>query len=343
MRAAVLKSPRNIEIQEIDKPVITEDEVLVQLKSCGICTLEQRLFSGDIDLFYPVVPGHEAAGEIVEIGSRVIGEFYPGMPVALDLVIRCGECYYCRTGKSNMCRNRFKKGQRVLGGFAEFMAVQGTQIYPVIKGTGFLEAAFSEPVACCIRSLKKMELSLAEDILIIGAGTMGILHLQVALAMGARVFVSDPDASRCKTAESLGEYRTINPGPEDLVSIILAETGERGVDVCVVTSAAPEALDAGLAALGKTGRVNIYTSYLENTPIPIDANTVHHNEIVITGSEARTEYDFHQAVRMIGFKKIDVAPLISKVIGFDEIEKGFSDAADPATFRILLEHERLAG
>jgi 2-desacetyl-2-hydroxyethyl bacteriochlorophyllide A dehydrogenase len=340
MKAAVLVEPGKIEIQDIDIPKIGPDEILVKLKTCGICTVEQRLYKGDMKIFFPIIPGHEASGEIIEVGPKVIGSFSPGMPVALDLVTRCGECYYCRTGKSNMCVNRYKKGQRVLGGFAEYRAVRGSQVYPLIEGTPFREAAFSEPVACCIRSLKKVGLSLAEDVLVLGAGPMGLMHLQVALTMGARVFVSDPDVKRLKTAELLGSFRSLDTNNENLKSAIFEETEGRGVDACIVTSSSREALTSGLEVLGKTGRLNIYTSYLDKPPIPIDANTVHRTEVMITGSEARTEYDFHQAVRLIGFKKIDVEPLISKVIGFDEVTRGIEEAMSPETFRVLLENER---
>ena len=131
MKAAVLTEVRNIEVREVDTPAVANNEVLVKLKACGICTLEQRLYTGDMKIYYPIVPGHEASGVVVEAGSAVIGEYKPGARVAVDLVTRCGECYYCRTGQSNMCSNRFRKGQRVLGGFGEYIAVRGSQIYPI--------------------------------------------------------------------------------------------------------------------------------------------------------------------------------------------------------------------
>jgi L-iditol 2-dehydrogenase len=339
MKAAVLTAPEKIEIQEIQTPKITDEEVLVKLKDCGICTLEQRLYRGDMKIYYPIVPGHEASGEIVEVGKHVVGDFHVGLRVALDLVTRCGECYFCRIGKSNMCANRFNKGASVLGGFGEYIAVRAQQIFPISDDISFREAAFSEPVSCCIRSLKKIEISLAEDLLILGAGPMGIMHLQVALSMGARVFVSDPDAERLTTARELGAYKTIDPSSESLKDIILDETGGRGTDACVVTSSAKEALFGSFDVLAKTGRINIYTSYMDKPVLPIDANTLHRNEIMITGSEGRTEFDFHQAVRLICFQKIDVRPLISGVVSFGEIEKGIQEAMTSKTYRVLLEHE----
>ncbi|MBT3274333.1 MAG: alcohol dehydrogenase catalytic domain-containing protein, partial [Spirochaetales bacterium] len=186
MKAAVLVAPKKIDVQDVEKPEIKPNEVLVRAKNCGICTLEQRLFRGDMKIYYPIVPGHEVSGEVGEVGADVLSGIEIGTRVAVDLVMRCGECYYCRTGQSNMCANRFSKGLRILGGFGEFIAVRASQVYPFSEKLSFEEAAFAEPVACCIRSLARIQLGLVEDLLIIGAGPMGLMHLQVARAMGAR-------------------------------------------------------------------------------------------------------------------------------------------------------------
>jgi L-iditol 2-dehydrogenase len=337
MKAAVLLEPRKITIQEIEDPVMTDTRVLVRIRDCGICTLEQRLYTGDLKIGYPIVPGHEASGEIVEIGPRVIGEFSPGMHVALDLITRCGQCHFCRTGRSNLCSNRFKPGQQVLGGFGECIAVRGRQVHPIPEGMTLREAAFVEPVACCIRSLKKLQIELGENVLIVGAGPMGIMHLQVARAMGARVFVSDPDAKRLELSRSLGACAGIDPLSEDLEGAIRSETGGIGVDACVVTSPAEAALESGISALAKAGRLNIYTSYLEEMPLPMDANKMHRNESLITGSEGRTEIDFHQAVKLIGYGMIDVEPLISRVVGYENLAEGIEAAMGQDTMRVLLE------
>ena len=337
MKAAVLIEPKKMRIQDVEDPAVDDAKVVVRIRNCGICTLEQRLYLGDLKIFYPIIPGHEASGEIVEVGSKVIGHFRPGMRVALDLITRCGQCYFCRTGRSNLCANRFKPGQQVLGGFAEYIAVDGSQVFPIPDNMTLQEAAFTEPVACCIRSLKKLQVTLGENVLIVGAGPMGILHLQVARSMGARVFVSDPNTRRLDVAKSLGAYAGIDPTKEDLKETIRSETDGIGVDACVVTSPAQAALSSGVAALAKAGRLNIYTSYLEEMPLPMDANVMHRNESLITGSEGRTETDFHQAVKLIGYGMIDVKPLVTRVVHYDNISEGIEAAMSQDTLRVLLE------
>lgn len=165
---------------------------------------------------------------------------------------------------------------------------------------------------------------------------MGIMHLEAALCMGARVFISDPDKTRRKLAAELGAYLTIDPAAEDINGVVKEHTGGRGVDGYIITSPAPEALGHAFEAIARDGRVNIYTSYNEGAALSIDANTLHRNEYLITGSEGRTEHDFLQAVRLLSFGKVNVKPLISKITDFENIEEGMNAAMSNGTYRVLL-------
>lgn len=339
MRTATLTAPGTFEIRDAQTPTIDRGEILVKLKACGICTLEQRLFTGAMKIAYPLVPGHEAAGEIVEVGSSVVGDFRIGMRVALDLVMRCGECYYCKIGKSNMCANRFKKGLRILGGFAEYIAVRPSQVYQVPATLGYDEAAFAEPLACCIHSLKRLKVAMTEDILIVGAGVMGILHMLVAKGMGLRTTVSDPDPARLEMVRKLGADFVVDPKKTELVEFAKSISGGEGFSSCVITSPAPGAFESAAAALAKCARVNIYTAYDEKTIVPIDANVIHRSELLVTGTEGRLVEDFFQAVRLLSFGKIDVKPLISERTSFSRIAEGFESALSKKAYRVILEHE----
>jgi L-iditol 2-dehydrogenase len=340
MKSAVLVDAGKIEIQETDKPAVGANEVLVKIKYCGICTLEQRLFKGDMKIYYPIIPGHEASGQIESIGANVKSSLKPGDRVALDMVYRCHTCYYCRSGQSNFCENRFARGVAPLGGFSQFVVVEPARVFPIGENLSLEEAAFAEPVACCLRSLKKLNVTIAEDVLIIGAGPMGLMHLQVALAMGARVFVSDVDDSRLKTALEMGADGIINPVDHDVADVVKSFTEGRGADACVVTSPAFPALDSAFKAIRKNGRINIYTSYMQEKPVmPIDMNTLHRNEVLVTGTEGRTEFDFQQAVRLLSFGKISVKALISRIAALEEAEEAIIAAAGPETQRVLLRLE----
>ena len=339
MKAAVLVAPQQLEIQDLPDPTIDSREILVKLKACGICTLEQRLFTGAMKITYPLVPGHEASGEIVEVGKGVVGNFKPGMKVALDLVMRCGQCYYCRIGRSNFCENRFKPGQRMLGGFGEYIAVRPGQVYPASPALSFAEAAFTEPLSCCIHSLKKLRLSMSEDVLIVGSGVMGLMHLLVAQNMGLRTTITDPDPERLAMARQLGADYALDPRTTDVVSHAKEITEGLGFSACIVTSPAPVALENAVASLAKCARVNIYTAYEEKLTIPLDANTIHRQEFLVTGTEGRLEGDFFQAIRLLSFGKVKVAPLVSAKTSFSRIAEGMQTALSKSAFRVLLEHE----
>jgi 2-desacetyl-2-hydroxyethyl bacteriochlorophyllide A dehydrogenase len=339
MKAAVLMAPERMEIQTLPDPVPGNDEVLVKCKACGICTLEQRLYTGAMKISYPLVPGHEAAGEVVEVGKGTVGSLKPGMRVALDLVTRCGQCYYCRIGRSNHCANRFKPGQRILGGFAEYIVVRPAQVYPAAPGLSFAEATFTEPLSCCIHSLKKLKVAMSEDVLIVGAGVMGLLHLLVARCMGLRVTVSEPDEMRLAVARDLGADFIINPLKADLATHAREITDGLGFSTCIVTSPAPTAFEGAVAALAKCARINIYTSYEEKMNIPLDANTIHRQEFLVTGTEGRLEEDFFQAIRLLSFGKVNVTPLISARTSFSTLADGMQKAISKSAFRVVLEHE----
>jgi L-iditol 2-dehydrogenase len=341
MRAAFLQEPKRITVEEAQKPAAGPGDLLVKLAYCGICTLEQRLYTGERKFYYPIIPGHEASGIIEEIGGEVKTGHQAGDHVALDLVNRCHICPACLSGNSNMCENRFKKGQRVLGGFAEYILVRPDQAYVVPPELPLEKAAFSEPLACCIRSLQKISLKMGDNLLLIGAGPMGMMHLKAALLMGARVIVSDINEKRLEDARAMGADAVVNAaGGKDTAEKIKALTEGRGVDCCVVTSPAPQALQAAVDSIAVNGRINIYTSYNDKPVLPLDMNSLHRLEALVTGSEGRSEEDFFRAVRILSFGKVEVADLISGIYPLEKAGEAVEAALSGSTYRVLL---KLAG
>ena len=154
----------------------------------------------------------------------------------------------------------------------------------------------------------------------------------------ADTYEASPKKLHVKTLSLVGGFQATErkTSVDDVKDVVLAETGGIGADACVVTSPAHAALESGISALAKAGRLNIYTSYLEEMPLPLGANKMHRNESLLTGSEGRTEIDFHQAVRLIGYGMVDVKPLISKVVGYESISEGIEAAMNPETLRVLL-------
>ena len=339
MRSAYLTEVRHFEVRQEGIPVLKDNEVLVKIAYCGICTLEQRLYTGERKIYYPIIPGHEASGIVVTVGSEVITGVQVHDHVALDLVNRCHACPACLSGNSNLCENRFKEGQRVLGAFSDYMVVKPDQLQIVPSDLPLEAVAFAEPLACCIRSLRTVNASLGDTILISGVGTMGILHIKVALAMGLRVIACDIDLKRLEDAKRLGAIALDASSAETCIATIQEITRGRGVDSCIITTSSMSAVEVAVAVLASNGVMNIYTSYGNKPPLPLDMNTIHRHEFVVTGSEGRSEYDFYTATRVLANRTIVVDDLISQIYLLEEVSTAVEEALSGSSYRVLLKME----
>jgi L-iditol 2-dehydrogenase len=337
MKSVFLTEPKKLEIREVPIPVPKDHELLVKIAYCGICTLEQRLYDGERTMFFPIVPGHEASGTVVTVGSDVCTGVQAGDRVVLDLVNRCHACPACRMGNSNLCENRFKPGQQVLGAFSEYMVVKPDQVQGIPDSLPLDHAAFAEPLSCCIRSLRMVQATLGDTILISGAGTMGLLHLKAALAMGARVIVSDIVASRLADAKKMGADEILDASDADAFeSAIKRLTRGRGVESAIITTPSICAVTSAVKVLAPGGRLNIYSSYGSNPPLPLDMQAIHRNEYKITGTEGRTEIDFYLSVRALAHKKVLVDDLISRMYPLEQASEAVQAALSKSMYRVLL-------
>jgi L-iditol 2-dehydrogenase len=338
MKRAYITAPNKVKISEEARPTIMASQMLVKIAYCGICTLEQRLYEGSRTIFYPIVAGHEASGTIEEIGSQVVTNHALHDRVVLDLVNRCHSCTPCLSGSSNLCENRGRDNSNLLGAFAEYRVVDPLQVFAIPDSLTLREATFCEPLACCIRSINKTRVVLGDTLLVIGCGTMGMLHAKLALARGLRVLVSDIDEQRLAFARALGVDGAFNASDtEQCIQNLKDFTQGRGVEACILTSPSKLAAFLAFRVLAPGGRVNVFTSYDEKPDFPIDMNTLHRNEYQITGSEGRSEFDFAQAVSVLSYKKIQTEDLISNIYPLADIDKALQEACQSDTYRILVQ------
>lgn len=332
MQSLYLTKPGHIEVREVPIPPFGEDELLIKVAYCGICTLEQRLYTGEREIHYPIVPGHEASGVVMEVGERAVTNVKRGDHVALDLVNRCYTCPSCLKGNTNLCENRFKGGQKVLGALSDYIVVKPHQVHPTPTTLPLEEAAFSEPLACTVRSLKRGALSMGDTLLISGLGTMGLLHLKLAKVMGLRVIACDPNADRLQKGRELGATTFT---PTQCLEGVRELTGKRGVEGAVVTTVANQALEVATQALAPNGTLVLYTSYSKEKSYLFDLNAIHQKELTITGSEGRSGEDFHQAVRLLANGSVKIDDLISNIYPLSGAQEGFKEALSKNSYRIL--------
>jgi threonine dehydrogenase-like Zn-dependent dehydrogenase len=350
MKAVELVEPGRVRVVEKKTPKPAADEVLVRIKACAICTLERRLFSGEQKINYPLVFGHEVSGVVEEIGKGVLNHLKPGDHVVLDLLNRCGECIYCRTGRSNQCVNKFNPRLPILGGMAQFVSRPAREVFAINAEVGFLKASLTEPLSDCVHSLMRTHLSPEMKVLVIGAGTMGLLHLSIVKHYGMFCAVSDVNAKKLEVASRLGADRVIDASKEDPAAVF-GNAGVQGAGVVIVTAPGKEAVEEALQAAGKLGTIVLFSANPKGVKIELDPNFLHYEEITMTGSEGRTEKDFYQAVSMQNSGGLRLEDLVSGVFPLEEAQRALEVSLDPTFYRIIvgmdesviLEFESLGG
>lgn len=337
-KVSVLEDVHKIGTREVEKREPGDKQVLIKVDSCAICTLEQRVYNGVMKR-YPFAGGHEAAGTVEAVGERVKG-VKPGDKVAVRLLNSCGECYYCRNGHENQCVVSFIAETQECamgpGGLAEYMMVNAEDVYKMADDIDLAHASLSEPVACCVHSIENGKIELGDDVVVIGIGIMGALHIQLAKLKGARVIACELDEKRLEIAKKMGADILVNSGETDPVQAVKDLTDGRGADAVFCTVPVAELAKQAVDMTGKLGRTVFYTSFHPDKPIEISPNKVHSSEQIITGTVNPQKKDFLIATRLLSFNLIDVSELISDRVPLAEIDRAFEEAVLPDTYRIVV-------
>ena len=326
-KVSVLEDVHKIGTREVEKREPGDKQVLIKVDSCAICTLEQRVYNGVMKR-YPFAGGHEAAGTVEAVGERVKG-VKPGDKVAVRLLNSCGECYYCRNGHENQCVVSFIAETQECamgpGGLAEYMMVNAEDVYKMADDIDLAHASLSEPVACCVHSIENGKIELGDDVVVIGIGIMGALHIQLAKLKGARVIACELDEKRLEIAKKMGADILVNSGETDPVQAVKDLTDGRGADAVFCTVPVAELAKQAVDMTGKLGRTVFYTSFHPDKPIEISPNKVHSSEQIITGTVNPQKKDFLIATRLLSFNLIDVSELISDRVPLAEIDRAFEE------------------
>lgn len=333
-RAVSLAAVGQVELIEREVLTLLPDEVRVTVQAVGICTLEKRLFTGKLQLGYPLVPGHEVAGVIAEVGPQVLGGFKPGQRVALDLLTRCGQCHWCRRGSSNRCENRFRSRRGALGGMSAQVVVPGREVFVLPDTIAPQVATLAEPLADCLHSLGRASLTHQGPVAVVGLGVMGLLHTALLKHLGHATLGVDTAPAKRNMAAEFGATATATP--EQAKAALIALNGGYGASSVIVTAPGVEALEIGLALLAKGGTMVVYSSYDNDDRLPLAVNRLHYDEITITGSEGRTEVDFQRAVDLLAGGSLDLSPLISRTFPAAQAQTAFQTSLAPDLFRVVI-------
>jgi L-iditol 2-dehydrogenase len=335
MKAVVLHGPdnypNNYEVTDIPKPTCGDDEILLQMKAAALCGTDKRIFTGakTKGVRPDSVVGHEICGLISEVGKNVKG-YSAGEKVAIANVIPCGHCPACLSGRENACMDRKAIGYEFNGGFEEYVlipkvCIESGNVVKLPESVSFEAGALIEPLACCIRGLRNTGTGFNDTVLIIGAGPIGLMHLELSKIAGARkVIVSELDADKREIAMKLGADRVVDSANEDLAKVISEETDGYGVDRIVMAIGITGLVNDTLKLAKKGGTVCLFAGFPKGKTAEIDPSIIHYNELHVTGSTAYKRIDYLQAADMVKTGKIDLDAIVSAKFSLDD----FRDALD---------------
>ncbi|MGD0842418.1 MAG: galactitol-1-phosphate 5-dehydrogenase [Candidatus Acidiferrales bacterium] len=334
MKALLLSQYRQLEIADLPVPDAGPGEVLLRVAACGICGSDVHGYDGASGRrIPPLVMGHEASGTVAALGAGV-KNFAVGDRVTFDSTVSCGECAYCVRGEINLCDRRQVLGvscgdYRRAGAFAEYVTVPARIVYRMPDALSFEEAAMMEPVSVAVHAVSLTPLAPKSSALVIGAGTIGLLILQVLRASGCdRVFVADIDATRLRRAEKAGATETVLASKlslgDDLIRLF---AGAAAVDVAVEAVGLNETVNAAIQSVRKGGAVTLVGNISPEVTLPLQKVVA--GQIRLQGSCASAG-EYPRAMELVASGAVDVKSLISAVAPLED---------GPAWFERLYAHE----
>jgi len=321
MKALVLTEYNHLEIQDVPEPQPAPDEVLVSVKACGICGSDVHGMDGSTGRRRPpIIMGHEAAGVTVEAGAEVQG-WTAGDRVTFDSTIYCRKCRFCAAGQINLCDNRRVLGvscdeYRRHGAFAGLVAVPQHILYRLPNELSFHRAATVEPLSIAAHAIHRTRLCLGDAAVVVGAGMIGMLAVQVLRAAGCgRIYAVDLDPARLALARKLGADETFQAGVADVPAEVLQRTAGRGADVAIEAVGLSPTVQTAVACLRKGGQLTLIGNFAPKVELPLQAVVT--RELTLSGSCAsRGEYP--ACLDMLARGVVDVDSLTSAVAPLDD-------------------------
>ncbi len=330
-RAAVLHAPGDVRLEERPVPEPGPREVLVQVAAVGVCGSDVHYFEhgriGDFVVEAPLVLGHEAAGRVVELGADVTRHAV-GDRVALEPGVPCGACRECRAGRYNLCGDvRFFATPPVDGAFAEFVAIHEDFAFALPDGVSDEAGALMEPLSVAVWACRKASVSAGDRVLVTGAGPIGLLVLQTALAHGAtEVTVTDVNPHRLASAERLGATRTLRAGDDDTPP---------EADAFIECSGHPQAVRTGLEALRPAGTAVLVGMGPEPDGV-VPLALLQSRELHLTGT-FRYANTYPAAIALAAAGKVDLETLITGRFALDDTEAALrAGRADPQAVKVMV-------
>lgn len=318
MKAAVLEAVKKVAIRDVPEPVIGPRDVLVRAKACGICGTDVHIWEGDFFPTFPLIPGHELAGEVAKIGAQV-EDLKVGDRVMVDPTVTCEECHFCMINRQNHCLRWNAVGVTRDGGFAEYVRVPAKNCYR-FERVSFGEAAFCEPLACVVFGQDRARIDIGSEVLILGAGPIGQLHLQASRVNGAAaVTVVDVVESKLQMAKDEGASETVIA--DNALETKLKKIAPYGFDVVIDATGVAKVLSDSLKFVKNGGKYLVFGVCGPHDKVEISPFEIYRRDLEIIGSFAiRRTYD--RAFKLMEHGAVNVKKLIFEALPVEDLPRG---------------------
>jgi L-iditol 2-dehydrogenase len=342
MKALLLNEYKNLTLTDMPIPHYGPEDVLIKVKACGICGSDIHGYDGSTGRrIPPLVMGHEAAGEIAEVGQMVRG-WKPGDRVTFDSTISCGKCFFCQRGDINLCENRQVLGVscgefRRHGAFAEYVVVPQNILYALPANFPFHYAAMIEAVSIAVHAVNLTPMQLGASAVVVGSGMIGLLAVQtLRLAGCGQIIAVDLEDSKLELAKQLGADVGLNPKNTDVVKAVQELTGGRGADVALEVVGAGKPIDTAIHSVRKGGMVTLVGNITPKVEIPLQV--VVSRQLRLQGSAASSG-EFPQCIELLARGAIKVDPIISALAPLEEGAAWFERlyANEPGLMKVVLQ------
>jgi 2-desacetyl-2-hydroxyethyl bacteriochlorophyllide A dehydrogenase len=353
MKAMVLRAPSDLVLDEVARPQPRPGQVLVRVTHSGVCGTDYKIYNGSIKVPYPLIPGHEMAGELVDVG-RVPpstdatgggpavgdrpGELKPGDRVIVDPETYDGTCFYCQKGLTNLCPNGALIGRDVDGGFAEYLMVPASQVFKLPDSIDDRTAPMIQVLTTCLHAQRQVETFPGDTVAVIGLGVTGQLHVQLAKARGARVIGITRSAEKRAMAEKLGADVAI-PGGDNVIEQVRDLTEGRGADLTIETTGVLKQLEHSVHMTRFGGKVLMFGIYTaKEGALPF--YDLYFKEVSLISARVAKPEDYTACIALVERGQVKLDPLVSDVLPLGELKAaiGLLNSDSGQRMKIIMEH-----
>jgi len=319
-------------------PPLQEGDIMVAMRSCGLCGSDLEKIKGEYVAVGSIL-GHEATGVVVEVKGD--SEFSVGDRVFPHHHVPCYTCRLCKNGSETMCPY-YRRFQLDPGGFSDYFRVDSWivrhgGVLRLPSSMTFDEGSFIEPLGCCIRSVRRLGVSPGSSVLVVGAGPMGLLEIQLLRQLGcSQVFASEISQARLKRAEELGADLVFDPSHDDVAAEVHKCTNGEGVDFALVASGNPRALSQALNSVRRGGKVGLIGVMRKGSSLDYDVSRFVTEEVSIVSSNGATEEDTRSAMDLIHSGKIAVASLVTHHFSLERFDEAVKVAEDASAIKCII-------